>query len=161
MFMKNIYTKICFTALLVIVSTPAFGSEKINSVGVGIGLPFGGLGVNYERQVNDFSAFTVGLGVLPDNIGYSIGTRFYYPKLDARFRGRLSVLYGVNTLEENVYTDDYETQSGFSGGPGFSWRFSENWAFDADLFFVDNDVSEGFVEKGSSAKVSLGFRRSW
>ena len=157
--MKKGYSKIPYSVLILIASCSAVGSEKSNTVGVGVGLPFGGLGVNYERQINDYYAFTIGLGALPDNIGYLAGFRLYYPKPDSKFRGRLSVLYGVNTIEQDVHSDDYETQTGFSAGPGLSWRFNNNWAFDADLFFVDNDVSEGYLEKGSSAKLSLGFRR--
>mgnify|MGYP000530703033 FL=1 len=131
------------------------------SIGVGVGIPFGGLGLNYEYRLNDYAALIMGLGFVPENVGYNAGVRFYYPKPTATFRGRLSVLYGVNAIEDNIYTDKYETQTGLSVGPGLSWFFSKNLALDVDFLFTNYKASEGFTEKGPSTKISLGIRRAF
>jgi hypothetical protein len=147
---------LCFTA-------PAQSREIEHCFGYGIGLPYGGVGGNYEAGISDYFAPLIAIGFLPDNIGWNLGARLYYPGRDAKFRGRLTALYGTNTLVEKAYWWDteYETANGFSGGLGFNWRFAKHWAFDADLFAVDQDVPSGYTEEGPDLKISLGFSSRW
>jgi hypothetical protein len=149
--------------LMLAFSSPVHSTQLEQSYGLGLGLPYGGLGVNYELGVNDYFAPTLGLGYLPDNIGWNAGVRFYYPGRDARFRGRLTALYGTNVILKKTIAGntDYDTQTGMSGGLGFNWRFGDYWSFAVDLFVVENDVPAGYEEKGSEVKFTLGFSRHW
>lgn len=143
----------------------AHGNSIENVLGFGYGLPYGGiLGLNYELGINDYMAPTFGMGLLPDNVGWNAGFRLYYPGRESIFRGRVTVLYGVNTVLEHVIVgsdSEYDTETGFSGGVGFNWRYRKNWAFDLDLFIIDSQIPEGYKEEGSDYKVSLGFSRRW
>jgi hypothetical protein len=38
-----------------------------HTLGVGVGLPYGGMGVNYELAINDYITPTAGLGYLDNN----------------------------------------------------------------------------------------------
>lgn len=160
---KKLKLSLATTILFLSICTTAFGNQIEHSVGGGLGLPYGGVGANYELGLNDFFAPTVGLGWLPENLGWNAGARLYYPGRDSKVRGRLTALYGTNTvLERNVLGNkDYKTEEGFSGGLGLNWRFTDRWAFDADLFVVDQDVPPGYTKEGSDVKISLGFSRRW
>ena len=152
-----------FLVILTGLSFSANASAIENVFGFGIGLPYGGVGVNYELGLNDYFAATAGVGALPDNVGWNAGVRFYYPGRNYKFRGRLTALYGTNTVleREGYYETEYDTETGFSGGIGFNWRFARNWAFDGDLFFADDNVPDGYERKNDGLVVSLGFSVRW
>ncbi len=159
---------IIHAAIFLLIFAGSSFSANANSIenvfGVGIGLPYGGLGFNYEIGLTDYLAPTVGIGYLPDNLGWNAGIRLYYPGRDHNFRGRITALYGTNTLIEDRFfgfDDEYDTETGFSGGIGFNWRFGNQWAFDGDLFVSDSDVPFGYEEKGSEVLASLGFNYRW
>lgn len=149
--------------MMSVVCASASEGSLEQSVGFGLGLPYGGVGVNYELGVNDYFAPTLGVGLLPDNLGWNLGVRLYYPGRDSKLRGRLTALYGTNTLIE--YTgygeSDYKTKEGFSAGIGANWRFSKTWAFDADLFVAESKAPAGAEKKGGDVKFSLGMSRRW
>lgn len=162
--LKKVFIHTLFTLLvLACLTTPASANTHENVFGFGFGLPYGGLGVNYECSFNDYLVPLVGIGTLPDNIGWNVGVRLYYPDREAQFRGRITALYGINTLLENRSSagSDYETETGISAGIGVNWRFGRSWAFDADLFLVNSDVPAGYEEKGSDVKIALGFNYRW
>lgn len=143
-------------------STPAFCAKFEHVFGAGVGLPYGGLGVNYEFGVCDYFAPVFGLGLVPDNVGWNAGARLYYPGRESTFRARLTALYGTNTIIERADSDEeYDTETGLSGGIGINWRFAQHWAFDADLFFVDQDIPDGYEKEGSDIKISLGCSFRW
>jgi hypothetical protein len=134
-------------------------AEAEHSFGFGLGLPYGGLGVNYELGATDYFACTIGLGRVPDNIAWNVGIRLYYPGREAKFRGRTTFLCGTNLVLETQhwYGSEYKTEEGLSTGIGFSWRFGKKWAFDADLFHIDANIPAGYEEQGPDTKISLGF----
>ncbi len=162
---KNLYLIISALLLTFTFSAPAYSNQLEHVVGGGIGLPYGGgIGGNYEMGVNDYFAPIVGLGSLPENIGWNAGARLYYPGRDAKFRGRLTALYGTNTILETTFAGSkkYDTKTGLSGGLGINWRFGDHWAFDADFFVVDQDIPEGYKQEDSVvAAGSLGFSWRW
>lgn len=161
---KKIVQIASYLMVLMGLATFSHGNSIENVLGFGIGLPYGGLlGINYEFGINDYMAPTFGMGLQPDNVGWNAGFRLYYPGRDSIFRGRATVLYGVNTVIETIIEGSeskYDTETGLSGGVGFNWRYHKNWAFDFDLFFVDSDIPEGYEKKGGHI-VSLGFSRRW
>jgi hypothetical protein len=155
-----------FMMLFMLVIHPSvFAAEVENVIGIGLGLPYGGFGINYELGISDYFAPTFGVGYLPDNLGWNVGARLYYPDRSAKIRGRVTVLYGTNLLIERRNWsggEEYETDEGISAGVGFNWQFSQNWAFDGDLFYTDYEIPEGYEEKGGSeVKFSLGFSSRW
>ncbi len=161
---KRLSLSIIAITLSMVICSSALCNQVEHSAGFGIGLPYGGVtGVNYELGLNDYFAPVVGIGVLPDNIGWNVGARVYYPGREAKVRGRLTALYGTNTLLETstLGSKDYETEEGFSGGLGVNWRFAEHWAFDADVFVVDSDVPAGYTQEGSDVKGAIGFSYRW
>lgn len=160
---KHFYLIISAFLFTFVFSAPAYSNQLEHVIGGGIGLPYGGIGANYELGINDYFAPIVGLGLLPEDIGWNVGARLYYPGRDAKFRGRLTALYGTNTLLERTVAGEreYDTDTGLSGGIGINWRFGDHWAFDADVFVVDYDIPVGYEEQGSDVKGSLGFSRRW
>lgn len=133
-----------------------------NVFGFGFGLPYGGLGINYELGLNDYLAPTIGVGYLPENIGWNAGVRLYYPGRDYILRGRITALYGTNTLLERKGSgSDYKTETGISVGIGFDWRFGEEWGFCGDLLLADKDTPAGYEEKSGDIFLALGFSYRW
>ena len=149
-----IFTGFCF---------PANANDNETVLGFGVGQPYGGIGVNLEIGFNDYIVPTAGLGLLPDNLGWNVGARLYFPGRDHKFRGRLTALYGTNTvLEKNSYSGTkYETREGFSGGVGFNWRLHPSWAIDMDLFLLDTDTPDGYEKQGGDVKISVGVSYRW
>ncbi len=143
--------------------TAAKAEPLDHALGFGFGLPFGGIGVNYELGINDFIAPTLGVGLVPDNIGWNIGIRGYYPGRDHFVRGRVTLLYGTNVIleEEGVSGSDKDTETGLSLGFGVDWRFGERWGLGADLFFADTDVPRGFDKVDNDIFIALGLSYHW
>jgi hypothetical protein len=133
-------------------------------VGAGIGLPYGGdIGISYQLDLNEYVAPTIGIGWLPDNIGWNLGIRAYYPGRDYYVRGRFTLLYGTNSEHEKIGASgsDYKTNSGFSAGVGVDWEFNENWGGCADLFVADIDTPAGYEKHDDDFFLALGFYYRW
>jgi opacity protein-like surface antigen len=128
-----------------------------NSIGVGLGLSYGGIGANYELGLNDYVALTVGAGFMGDAFGYNGGLRLYVPGQDAAFRVRASVLYGANA----VYGEDASkdgTLTGLSAGLGAEWWFARAWALELDALYSAIDKSDDYELTGSEITVGAGLR---
>ena len=163
--MKKFLLAIVFIASLCFSGT-SYSAQIEPVLGFGVGLPYGGIGVNLELGMNDYFAPFAAVGSLPDNVGWNLGARLYYPGRGARFRGRLTALYGTNALVEKrdyYYGGDtqYDTEEGFAAGVGMNMRFSRHWAFDIDLLGADVNLPRGYERKGSDVLLALGFSRRW
>jgi hypothetical protein len=135
-----------------------------HAIGAGIGLPYGGdFGINYELGLNEYLAPTIGIGWLPDNIGWNLGIRAYYPGREYFVRGRFTLLYGTNSEHEKIGVSgsDHKTNSGFSAGIGVDWRLNENWGVGADLFIADIDTPAGYEKNDDDFFLALGFNYRW
>ncbi len=155
--------QICFILILPIfvLAAGAKANEFEHNLGIGIGLPYGGWGLNYEFGATDYFAPTFGIGERRDT-QWNVGFRLYYPGKSAKFRFRTTFLYGSNTIIKREYPNgrsEYEAREGASAGPGFNWRFGEKWGFDFDFFIVDSDIPDGYEEKSSGNIIALGFVR--
>jgi hypothetical protein len=142
---------------------PAQGDPLEHLLGFGFGLPFGGIGVNYELGLNDYIAPTLGVGFVPDNVGWNAGVRGYYPGREYYVRGRVTLLYGTNVIleKEGLSSSDKDTETGFSLGFGVDWRFGERWGLGADLFLADTDVPRGYEKMDNDIFLSLGLSYLW
>jgi hypothetical protein len=143
--------------------SPAHCDSLDHAIGGGFGLPYGGVGVNYELGVNEFIAPTFGVGLVPDNLGWNAGVRAYYPGRDYIVRGRLTLLYGTNVIleKEGVSGGDEETDTGLSLGVGVDWRFGEDWGVSADLFVADTDTPRGYEKVDNDIFMALGVSYHW
>ena len=140
-------------------------AESEHLTGLGLGIPYGGFGANYEYQKSDVLSPFLGAGLTPDGLGWALGCRIHYPGKSSRLRGRVSALYGTTTLQTtyeqrglHVSTHE-ELKEGWASGLGGEWRFGERWSVDLDLLYLWYDIPEGYESDGSDVKFSLGFRK--
>ena len=150
--------------LTLFIAVPDFSAaEERTQVGLGIGIPYGGIGGNVEHHVIDHLAFTGGAGYVPDNFAWNVGARIYFVGLKKKFRPRFSILYGVNDVVD-LKERSHDTFEGFTLGLGFEHRYWKKWGWNVDFTWNDEDravenlQSEGKGDRyGSDVKGSLGF----
>jgi hypothetical protein len=142
------------------------------SIGLGFGIPYGGLGINAELPLHDLVHLSGGIGtaIYVTPIA-NVGSRIYLRSGDYRWRPRFSAFYGHNCF---VFTNDInETISGITLGIGqqFYLGISKSFGFDFDVLFITNQSKfekrieeleeEGYsfdVKKTGMVKLSLGVR---
>jgi hypothetical protein len=149
------------------ISIPAFAEETpppapFNHfrIGAGLGIPYGGFGVNTEYRINTYASVNAGLGYLQhEGPGWSVGGAFYPLKNDRTFNPRVSGNFGrVATVEwTNIYTGahSYESINGGTLGGGFEWRVYKKLSLDFDLFYIFKDLPAG-VSSNNNVGASLG-----
>jgi len=147
--------------LILLCAIPARAAEKkMNRVGVGYGIPYGGLGVNYEFSPVDCFSLDAGVGATSGDPGWSVGTRVYFVTQEKTFRPRISVSYGTVALLESA-TGKWKNDNGLSSGLGFQWVFGEKkeWSVDFDLLYLFYDMPAGYEEDWDSGNVkfTIGF----
>jgi hypothetical protein len=128
---KNLFCVLVICSALML-STTAGAAQMEQVVGIGLGLPYGRFGVNYEHGLSDWFAPTAGIGRLHDDAYWNIGGRLNYPGRDAKLRGRLTALYGTDATLHREFGGT-KALKGFSGGIGIDWRYSKNWGIGADI----------------------------
>lgn len=132
----------------------------IGSVGAGLGVPYGGWGVNLEMNVLPIISVSGGLGTtIFAGVGWSVGARGYFRTPGPVWRPRVSAFYGINA----IYAEDFSDPSnraypGLTAGVGqiFLWQ---RHGFDLDLMYIVNsqydDIHGGDYVK---IKVNVGYR---
>lgn len=155
---------------------PALSSEmKKNSYGLGLGVPYGVLGMNLDYNIAPNLNLSGGLGTtLFAGIGYNFGLKYFFAPIEKTFRTRVSAYYGVNSmiLKQYGYKDDEgESYTGLSLGIGGEWRWGETKSkgLDFDIIFIatsgidyDELRDEGFsFEEAGKVKISIGYRRAF
>lgn len=127
--------------------------------GLGIGLPYGGLGGNVEAVVNKYLSLSLGLGYMGGSAGpgWAGGVKVYPLGRDMTISPRLSAYYGtVAILERSDGHKDLDT--GMVYGIGAHWRTNPNIGIDADVLYVDYDLPPGFVSKeGGDIALTIGY----
>jgi hypothetical protein len=136
------------------------------SLGAGIGIPFGVIGLGCEvnpiigsgpDSIARYFSLNLGLGFSGAGIGYSLGLRFYPLGRDRVWAPKISILYGTVLVVNWEYM-----YRGFSAGAGIVRRLNRRTSVDADLIFIINRF--GFYSSdwsGGRLKVSLGLRRNF
>ena len=119
-------------------SNPENIDRKKGSVGAGIGVAYGVIGVNGEYAVHDYVSLSAGVGTtIFAGAGYAVGGRIYAKPLGEKWRPRLSVHYGTNSII-NV-TGAVEIQEKYDGvtvGAGFLQMFGSSQKTGLDLEVV-------------------------
>jgi hypothetical protein len=158
-------------ALALLVSSLAYGQvaspESIPSrfsLGAGIGIPFGVIGLSCEvspilgskpDSIANYFSLNLGLGFSGAGPGYSLGFRFYPLGRDRVWAPKASFMYGTVM----VVNWDYAYR-GFSAGAGVVRRLNKKTSVDADLIFIINRFGYGSSNwSGGRLKISLGLRR--
>lgn len=163
--LKNLFVSAFLTLFILAgLNLSAHAEYPEHVIGAGIGLPYGGdFGVNYELGLNEYVAPTIGIGLLPDNIGWNLGVRAYYPGREYFVRGRFTLLYGTNSEHEKIGVSgsDHKTNSGFSAGVGVDWQLNDNWGVCADLFMADIDTPAGYEKNEDDFFLALGLYYRW
>lgn len=151
--MKRFIT-VCVVGFLMCMSTPAFSeAEKASEVpnqfriGIGGGVPYGGIGVNGEYRFNPYGSLTAGIGYYRKEApGFAVGAIFYPLKSDGKVSPRLSGYFGrVSTWERTSWgVTTYRAIYGGALGAGFDWRIYKNLAFGLDLLYLLKDTPKGY-----------------
>lgn len=123
---------------------------------LGLGIPYGVLGVNLELLPEDIAALTAGVGAGVDSPGWSAGLRLYPLKKSDKLIPRLSVYYGTVAVLKD--SNGYNMDTGAAYGAGFDYKLSDNRGIDFELLYVDYETPEGYIEKdGGDIKLSVGY----
>jgi hypothetical protein len=125
--------------------------------GIGVGVPFGGIGANVEAMLNRYFSVSLGMGIAAGNLGWAGGIRAYPIGSDQKVSPRLSAYYGTVAVLD--FGDHEEVDEGAAYGIGLSWRNQPNTRVEFDLLYIDYDPPVGFVkEDGSDIDLMLGYR---
>ena len=118
-------------------------------IGIGVGIPYGVIGANFEIDPNDYLGLTAGLGISPVSAdpGWVFGGRFYLSEREATTRFRLTLLHGIVGFVTNETSSDktgYEKAIvGNALGIGLNYEpEGSKWSCDFDLMFPNFKVSE-------------------
>ncbi|NMD12096.1 MAG: outer membrane beta-barrel protein [Candidatus Cloacimonetes bacterium] len=173
---------VLFACLALQAQMPGFGGGKKGSLGLGYGLPYGGLGASADYRLLDNLGITAGFGAFAYSTsdeaygyspGYAIGLKYFHGKPDKNWHPQLLLLYGLNGIiyvDQEPEEDIRESFGGFTLGVGSQYMFgkSKKHGFDASLLYVltsgrfkrqeeleDQGYSFGKVSRFT---VSLGYR---
>lgn len=145
------------------------------SFGIGFGIPYGVLGINLDLKLVDNFYLTAGVGTtLLWGVAYNVGGKYYLKKPGYKWRPRISLYYGTNTVN-TAHLNNSDEEASFNGltlgiGQSFNWGDKKNKGIDLDLMFIvsnsqayynkiDQWEKEGYeVETGSGVKISIGYR---
>jgi hypothetical protein len=133
----------------------------IGSVGAGLGVPYGTLGVNLEINVIPYLSLSGGLGTtVYAGVGWSVGARGYFRKPGHYlWRPRLSAFYGINKIyAEDLGNPNNKRYPGWTVGLGqiVLWK---RHGFDLDLMYiVHSQIDNEHTENYSKIKINVGYR---
>ena len=138
---------------------------KKNSLGVGLGFPYGFLGGNIDINIAPNFNLSAGLGsTIFAGMGYSFGCKYFLASVVRSFRPRVSAYYCVNTIVNyGSSLKDNESFTGLNLGLGFQlmWGRNKSNGFDFDIYYIATtslEPEEVGVEAPGKVKVSLGYR---
>jgi hypothetical protein len=116
--------------------------RKHFSIGLGLGLHFGGLGGCIEAEPVKYIGLLVGIGTtLEAGLGWQVGSILYFTDQDSFIRPRISVLYGTNYLLklDNYYgygSGSTEKFEGLNVGGGLTIALNDVHSFTFDALYA-------------------------
>ncbi|KHD04933.1 hypothetical protein PN36_33735 [Candidatus Thiomargarita nelsonii] len=135
--LKKNYLRSTIAACMLAASPNLFAASF--DVAVGLGIPYGILGANFEFYPIKNLSVSAGLGttVLAD-VGYDVGLEYYLGR-DGGWNPRLSVHYGTNGILKTTtcmwWYCKYESFEGITAGVGIK-KLWGNHGFAFDLFYI-------------------------
>jgi hypothetical protein len=165
------------------VDSAASPDIKQNSIGLGLGIPYGVLGVNADINIVPNVNISLGIGTtILAGVGYNIGLKYFFSPVENPLRPRISAYYGTNEVSEltrmytygNVFyaspTTEKKSYTGINLGIGVQWMWgiTKSNGIDFDIIYlatsgldIDELRSEGYnIEDPGKIKVSVGYRHS-
>ena len=150
-------------------STPQTFTE--NSIGVGLGIPYGVLGVNVDINVVPNLNLTAGIGTAIVGLGYNVGAKYFFSGVRESFRPRILAVYGTNSVLQVINASSFDKgYTGLSLGVGGQWMWGENRTsgMDFDIIFIAttglnvSDLKKQgiIVEEPGKIKISIGYRHT-
>lgn len=137
-------------------------------LGLGWGIPYGGLGGSADILFLDNVALTAGFGANQYTAGYALGLKYLHGKPDRTWRPQALLVYGINGVvakDETLGMNANEAYSGLTAGLGSQFMFGKHkrHGFDVDLIYV---ISSGVFKRcdelglkdPSRFTYSLGYR---
>lgn len=144
------------------------------SVGVGLGIPYGVLGINADVALMDHVSLSAGVGTtMFAGVGYSAGAKLFFLPPEKRWRPRIAAFYGTNSIvvvEGSVSIK--EKFNGLTVGAGVQRTFGTRGKHGLDLDLMVIATSGGMkdeleriemqygmtIEEPSPVKISIGYR---
>lgn len=169
---KGTWLRGMIAGALLLAALPAFAQEgkageaSRFSLGAGLGIPFGVIGVSCEMNpilgaggdaAADHFSINLGLGMAVAGPGYSLGLRYYPLGRDRVWAPKLSLMYGVVAV-----VDWEDIVRGFSAGAGVVRHLRSRLSLDGDVIFIINRFGFDYIDWSHIGrfKVSLGVRWS-
>jgi len=168
--------RIIFVFILSLCSSFSAADEVVDNMGfaVGLGIPYGGVGINISRDITEKVELTGGFGVF----GWAAGARFYPSKEISNLR--FSGIYGTNTIvmvdkcgyagNSSFCTTEFKHYEGLNLGIGFGPRGNDNgWNIDVILILTrgnfnsdrDDMEAEGYEVDSDDAPIKLSGGYTW
>jgi hypothetical protein len=159
--MKKVFILGLMSLLILLLANNVFGSNMDNSaVGIGLGIPYGGIGFNFEQSYTDFFSVIGGIGfgydAVKDSwepISYDVGGRVYLASLKSIIRPYLGGYYG----NYGAYGTTPNTEE------KITWTTINSRSYGIELLFKDFslDLEEVDIFDNTSTKTyALGIK-SW
>jgi hypothetical protein len=132
-------------------------------LGIGLGVPYGQVGLNLSYRMNDLIEASGGYGTAFNGFtGWAVGGRLYPFTGLKRLRPRLSAFYGVvqGITATDRNTGDLKTIAlikGIALGPGLEWKFFRHHSLDFDLFYTAGKAPEKYHLTDKKLIPSLGY----
>lgn len=162
----------CIQAVLLVIlilsSTLVASDTKEHSFGLGLGIPYGVIGINLDQKLFYNLYASVGTGrALSIGPSYSLGMKCFFNSVEYSFRPRFSAYFGTNGYDE----DKDESYTGFSLGLGFQYMYgkSKSNGFDIDIIYIAKSGLDfnflrgevfGVEHKDGNLSISIGYRHA-
>jgi hypothetical protein len=159
------------TCILFSLSTQAQEAPIVNqnTIGVGLGIPYGILGFNVDVNIAPNVNFTGGIGTAVVGVGYNLGFKYFFADASKSLRPRVLAVYGTNSILQVTNASSFDkayTGLSLGGGVQYMWGESQTSGVDFDIIYIAtsgldvNDLkNQGIiVEEPSKIKISIGYR---
>jgi hypothetical protein len=138
-------------------------------IGLGAGIPYGGIGVNLEfspllpgnggRALNAYSSLLIGSGFSPAGSAYSLGLRLYPLGKEKTYRPRLGLHFGTVGFVK-WRGGSYSSLEGLAFSAGTLYRIGQNLAIDCDLVIIAA-LLHGWELNDLNSLIKVAFGLRW
>lgn len=161
-----------FSEILKIETIPI---SKKGSLGLGVGIPYGIIGINLEFAISKHLVLSPGIGTASAyGIAYNLGLKYYLRAIgNSSWRSRISMYYGkivpVASYEVRKYEWQHKLHNGLTFGIGqqLMWGDKKRHGLDLDTLFIaassafaDINVIENvlYIPAVKRLQLSIGYR---
>lgn len=167
---------VCILFLILLNTIPnSYAQSNELSLGVGLGIPYGILGISLDYNIIDNLYLSGAIGTtIFAGTGYSVGAKYHIFNSESSWRPRVSAFYGTNAIIQTLDNDlNLESYQGISLGVGLLKTLgTENkHGIDFDVLYIvskgDFDKQKEYLENNGyimdkdyegNIKFSIGYR---